>query len=256
MTDLFSLTGRSALVTGGGSGIGCMIARGLLMAGARVIVTARTTEKVEMAASELRQFGDCIPVTAELGSVTGRESLADDVLRLAPDLSILVNNAGTTEYAAFSDYTPEQWHRVFEVNTAAPFFMSQLLMPLLCASASAVRPSQIINISSSAGIVPHVGTIAAYGPSKAALQHITRSMGRDFAPMHVHVNAIAPGPFLSGLTEPLLTDPSAIEAFVANVPAGRIGDADDMAALAVAIACSRYMVGQVISLDGGQALEA
>lgn len=242
LQSLFSLEGRTALITGGTSGIGEMIARGLLAAGAGVWITGRSIETAADKAQELSQFGVCRAIAGDLATAEGRAHVVAEVRAQASDLSILVNNAGMTEYGALGAYSEAQWDAVYDLNVKAPFMLMQDLWPLLKANATERHPSQVINIGSVAGLRPHSHEIYAYGGSKAALHHLTRVMAKRLAPDRIHVNAIAPGLFPSQLSA---------GRSVGKIPAGRPGEPQDIAALAIAMVSNAYMTGEVVLLDGG-----
>lgn len=250
----FSLAGRRALVTGGTSGIGFMMARGLAGAGARVTITGRAAETCEARAKEISEVGECDFLVADLGAADGVEGLAAAVRSRIPDLDVLVNNAGITAHAPFGEYPRSHWDEVLDLNLKAPFLLTQALHPILKANATAARPSHVINTGSVAGLVHTTPDSYAYGPSKAALHHVTRVLARKLAPEHVHVNAIAPGLFPSKMSAWIMDDAPVREASAKRIPAGRFGEEKDVAALVVYLVSSSYLTGTVIPLDGGLSL--
>jgi NAD(P)-dependent dehydrogenase (short-subunit alcohol dehydrogenase family) len=251
---LFALEGRAALVTGGTSGIGEMIARGLLIAGARVFITGRDARVAAKRAAELCRFGDCEAMTADVATQRGREALVAEVIERVPSLSILVNNAGMTAHNPFGSYTEAQWDAVYGLNVKAPFFLVQALRNVLKANACPEQPSQVINVGSVAGFVSTTPDSYAYGGSKAALHHLTRVLARKLAGDGIHVNAIAPGLFPSKMSAWIVDDDTLRDGALNNIPAGRLGQADDIAAVAISIAASRYLTGDIIAVDGGLGL--
>jgi len=195
--DLFSLDGKVAVVTGGTRGIGLMIARGLLQAGARkVYISSRKAGACAAAAQELSSYGDVTAIPADLSKEAECRRLAEEVGAAENELHILVNNAGATWGTPMSEFTEEAWDKVMDTNVKGVFFLTQRLLPLLEAGATADEPSRVINIGSIDGIaVPRLGTFS-YSSSKAALHQLTRHMAHALAP-RILVNAIAPGPFQS-----------------------------------------------------------
>ena len=250
----FSLAGRTALVTGGTSGIGRMIAEGLVHAGARVIVVGRDAPKTAEIARAIDNGGACVPLAADVTTEAGLAALVDGAGCLAPNLSILVNNAGITAHAPYGSYPGAHFDNVMALNVKAPFLIAQGLHPLLKANARAGRPSQIVNIGSVAALMTTTPDSYAYGPSKAALHHMTRVLSRKLAPDGICVNAIAPGLFPSRMSAWITEDPAAVKAMEDRIPLGRLGEPSDIAGLVVYVATSRYMTGAVIPLDGGMAL--
>jgi len=247
---LFSVEGRSALVTGGTRGIGLMIARGLVEAGARVTVVSRKQEACDEARAELSKLGDCTALAADLSTEEACRRVAEEVVGREGDLHILVNNAGANWGAPLEEYPASAWDKVLDLNVKGPFFLTRALAPQLEASARDGDPARVINVGSIDGIqVPALETYA-YSTSKAALHHLTRVLARRLAP-RVTVNAIAPGPFESRMMAATLERFG--EAIRASCPMGRIGEPDDMAGIALYLAskAGAYVTGAVIPVDGG-----
>jgi 2-deoxy-D-gluconate 3-dehydrogenase len=258
--DLFSIRGKTALVTGGSRGIGEMISAGFLAGGARVYISSRKAQACEEAAGRLTEAygGECIPLPADLSGMAGVEALAAELSEREPRLDILVNNAGAAWGAPFEDFPEKGWDKVMDTNVKGPFFLIQKLLPLLRAAADAEDPARVINIGSIDGIKTPGFENFSYGPSKAAIHHMTRVLGAKLAPEQITVNAIAPGPFptwmlstgvgFGGETEGVDWD----EVGRTN-PRGRVGTPQDVAGLAAFLAsrAGAYVVGQVIALDGG-----
>ncbi len=254
--QLFDLTGKNALVTGGTRGIGMMMARGLLQAGARVVVSSRKADACASAQEQLSQFGDVKAIPADL-------SLHDECLRLADlvtadtdDLHILVNNAGATWGEALDTFPDSAWDKVLDLNVKSPFWLVQALAPALRRAGTADDPARVINVGSIDGI--HVSPMPtySYASSKAAVHQLTRVLARELGPQHITVNAVAPGPFESKMMA------ATLEAFgdsiAAAAPLRRIGRDDDMAGIAVFLAsrAGSYLTGAVIPVDGGIATTA
>lgn len=253
MGDLFDLTGKVAVVTGGSRGIGLMIARGLLEAGTSVYISSRKADAVAAAESELSSYGKVVGIPADLASVDECRRLADVVGEREDRLHILVNNAGATWGQPFEQYTEAGWDRVADLNMKSPFFLTQAFLPLLQKAASVEDPARVINVGSIDGL--HVNPLPhyPYSASKAGVHHLTRHLARELGPKQITVNAIAPGPFESKMMSFALDDPEMRAAVAAASPLGRIGRPDDMAGVAVYLSsrAGSYVTGAVIPVDGG-----
>jgi NAD(P)-dependent dehydrogenase (short-subunit alcohol dehydrogenase family) len=254
MTDLFDLTGKVAVVTGGTRGIGLMVARGLLQAGATVYISSRKAEAGRAAVEELAPFGVATYIQADLGREGGCTTLVDAVGAHEDAIDVLVNNAGATWGAPIDDFPAAAWDKVLDLNLRTPFLLTQAFLPLLEARASAEDPSRVINVGSIEGLRVPAWPSFSYSSSKAGLHQLTRHFARDLGPRHLTVNAIAPGPFPSKMMAAMLEQEG--EAIVASAPLGRIGHPDDIAGLTVFLSsrAGRYVTGAIIPLDGGIAL--
>jgi NAD(P)-dependent dehydrogenase (short-subunit alcohol dehydrogenase family) len=249
--ELFDLTGKVAVVTGGTRGIGLMVARGLLQAGARVHISARKADEGEQAKKELSAHGTVHFVQADLSTEAECVRLATEVGRLEDQVDVLVNNAGATWGAPLAEFPESGWDKVLDLNLKAPFFLTRAFLPMLEEAGTDDDPARVINVGSIDGIhVPPMHTYS-YSSSKAGLHHLTRVLAKELGPRRVTVNAVAPGPFESKMMHETL------EVFgkdiAARAPLGRIGRPDDMAGVVVFLAsrAGSYVTGAVIPVDGG-----
>jgi NAD(P)-dependent dehydrogenase (short-subunit alcohol dehydrogenase family) len=248
--DLFSVAGKTALVTGGTSGIGRMIAEGLVRGGAVVYIASRKASACHEVAAELAVFGRCTGLPGDLSSEQGCAALAEDVAARESGLSILVNNAGATWAAPLREHDERAWERVLALNVKAVSHLTRFLLPLLLATATEADPARVINVGSIEGMrVPAAATFA-YSTSKAAVHHLTRHLAASLAPS-ITVNAIAPGAFPSRMMAATLSAHGA--KIVKTVPMGRLGRADDVAGAALFLAsrAGSYVTGTVLTVDGG-----
>jgi len=251
MTDLFDIAGKSALVTGGSRGIGLMIARGYVEAGARVYISSRKADVCDEVATELSKIGTCVGIPADLAADGECERLAGEISARESSLDILVNNAGATWGAPLADFPADAWDKVMTLNAKAPFLLTRALVPLLEAAGTPDDPARVINIGSIDGIqVPLLETYA-YSTSKAAVHQLTRHLARQLGPRNITVNAVAPGPFESKMMAATLRDFG--DSIARSSPLGRIGRPDDMAGVAIYLAsrAGAYVTGAVIPVDGG-----
>jgi NAD(P)-dependent dehydrogenase (short-subunit alcohol dehydrogenase family) len=249
---LFSLAGKTALVTGGGSGIGAMIAAGLVRRGVRTYVTGREAGAVSAAAEQLAAGGgQCVGLAAELAGEEGPARLAAQLAEREPALHVLVNNAGANAAGSLAETTVADWDLVMNVNVRAAFFLTRELLPLLKAAAREEDPARVINLGSIGGLHIPNWEAHAYNTSKAAIHHLTRSLCKTLGKDRITVNAIAPGPFPSRLTD---TRSEAVKKSVAAyVPLGRPGSPEDVEGAVVFLAsrAGAYVNGATLPLDGG-----
>ena len=254
--NLFSVKGKRILVTGGSSGIGYMIAEGFAANGASVVICARQADKCDKAADRISRLGDCRSLPADLTLRDERLRLRQYIANNFDELDVLINNAGIARNTDFESFSEEYYDRVMDTNFKATFFLTQGLIPLLRSAATQANPSRIINIGSNDGLrVPKPEQNGyAYGPSKAALHHLTRILALRYGPDNITVNAIAPGPFESEMLAPIL---ERYRPFIEQTcPMRRIGKPCDMAGTAIflASAAGSYVNGAVIAVDGGNTL--
>jgi NAD(P)-dependent dehydrogenase (short-subunit alcohol dehydrogenase family) len=250
MSDLFSIEGKTALVTGGSRGIGKMIATGFVEAGAKVYISSRKAEVCDEVAAELSKIGECVALPADLSTESEARRLAEEIMEREPSLDLLVNNAGANWGAPIDDFDEAAWERVLSLNVKGVFHLTKHLLPALRAAGTQDEPARVINIGSIDGIqVPMLDTFS-YSASKAAVHQLTRHLAKKLAPA-ITVNAIAPGPFESKMMA------ATLDAFgdqiKASAPLKRIGRPDDMAGAAIFLAsrAGAYLTGAVIPVDGG-----
>lgn len=260
LTDLerlFSVRGKTALVTGGATGLGRICAEALVGAGVRVLIASRKAEQCRQAAEQLSSLGACEGFGGDIGTEEGVDALAQEVGRRTDRLDILVNNSGATWGAPFEQFGWAAWERVLSVNVVGLFALTRCLMPLLLESAAPGAPSRVVNIGSMVGILPLADNAYSYATSKAAVHHLTRILANEFAGRGVNVNAIAPGPFNTRMTAYALGDDGAREHAASTVPVGRIGEASDLAATILYLcgAGGSFVTGAVLPLDGGMSVQ-
>jgi NAD(P)-dependent dehydrogenase (short-subunit alcohol dehydrogenase family) len=260
LKNLFSIDGKVALVTGGSRGIGEMIAAGFLANGAKVYISSRKADACEATAARLEESfgGECIPVPANLAELDGIEKLAAELERREQRLDILVNNAGVSWGAPLGEFPENGWDKVMDTNVKGVFFLTQRLLPLLEAAGSAEDPARVINVGSIDGIKTPIFENFSYGPSKAAVHHLTRVLAAHLVRRNIIVNAIAPGPFPTWMLSTGVggggdVDNTDWDAVGKGNPRGRVGTAEDVAGLAIFLSsrASGFTVGEVITCDGG-----
>ena len=249
MKNLFDVSGKVAVVTGGSRGIGAMIARGFVENGVKVYITSRKEEELRAAEAELSSLGECVAIPSDLSTMDGVSAFADEITEREGKLDILVNNAGATWGATIDEFPENGWDKIMDLNVKSLFFLTQKLLPSLRAAGSDEDPARVINIGSINGFTnPHMDNYS-YSASKAAVHHLTRHLAADLAPEYINVNAIAPGFFPSKMTAHMLED----KALVAKIPRGRMGNPEDAAGTAIYL-CSRasaWVCGHTLALDGG-----
>jgi NAD(P)-dependent dehydrogenase (short-subunit alcohol dehydrogenase family) len=251
MNNLFDVSGKVALVTGGSRGIGEMIAEGFVANGMRTYISARKAEACDATAARLSAQGECISIPADLSTSEGISVLVEAIRSREDRLDVLVNNAGATWGAPLEEFPEAAWDKVMDINVKSPFFLTQALLPMLEVSASADNPARIIMIGSIDGLGVNRMPTFSYGPSKAAVHHLTRTLAAHLAARNITVNAIAPGPFPSKMMAHTLETMG--DQIKKGVPLKRIGEPGDMAGAAIYLSskASSYVTGVVIPVDGG-----
>jgi len=249
--NLFSLKGRTALVTGGSRGIGRMIAEGFLAAGARVYISARKAEACDRTAKELSALGHCVSLPADVSTLEGIQALVAAYAKHEGSLDILVNNAGAAWGAPYDEFPESGWDKVADLNMKTPFFLTQALTPML-KKAATDHLAKVIHVASIDGISVNPWETYSYAASKAGLIHLTKRMALKLAPERIVVSAIAPGPFASDMNKDARDHGDEV---ADRVPLGRIGTPEDMAGAAIYLAsrAGDYVVGSTLVVDGGTA---
>ena len=247
--ELFSLKGRSALITGGSRGIGRMIAEGFLRAGARVYISARKADACDATAAELSVIGPCVSLPADVSTQGGVQQLVAAYQQHEKSLDILVNNAGAAWGAPYEEFPESGWDKVVDLNLKAPFFLTQALTPLL-KKAATDHLAKVIHIASIDGVSVNPQETYSYAASKAGLIHLTRRMALKLAPERIVVSAIAPGAFASTMNKDARDHGDEV---AQRIPLGRIGTPEDMAGAAIYLAsrAGDYVVGSTLIVDGG-----
>ncbi|WP_353131620.1 SDR family oxidoreductase [Limnohabitans sp.] len=248
LESLFSLQGRTALVTGGNSGIGQAMATALGLAGAKVVLMARRLEELEQAADKLREQGVVVNcLTCDLSDVLAARTGAANALALGP-VDILVNAAGVNLREPFAQVTPESWQTQINLHLSAPFFLTQALAPSMAKRGW----GRVINIASLQSYRAF-GNSAPYGAGKGGVVQLTRAMAQEWSTKGINCNAVGPGFFPTALTATVFGNAQAAQKNADQTCIGRNGDLTDLYGLTVFLAsdASSYITGQTIMIDGG-----
>ena len=250
MENLFDVSGRTALITGGSRGIGKMLARGLLERGAKVYISSRKAEICDAAAEELSAYGECISIVADGAKMEGIEHLANELAQRESSLDILINNAGRAWGADFDEFPENGWDDVMDINVKTVFFLTQKLAGLLRASAATGTPAKVINIASIDGLSNTDNETYSYSASKAGVIHLTRRLAKRLIKDNIVVSCIAPGAFRSDMNRFARDHADEVGQLI---PARRVGDPEDMVGAVVFLAsrAGDYVVGSTLTVDGG-----
>ncbi len=252
-SDLFSIAGKTAVVTGGSRGIGLMIAQGFVEAGAKVYISSRKKEVCDEVAEELSKSGECISAPADLSTEDGAKDLASQVSATEKSVHILVNNAGAAWGAPIEEFPDSGFDKVMNLNVKGIFHVTKHFLSMLEAAATPEDPARVINIGSIDGLRVPLLENYAYSASKAGVHMLSRHLAHHLVDRNITVNAIAPGPFPSKMTKFMFDMGEDVVA--SQVPLKRVGRADDMAGTAIFLAsrAGSYLTGAVIPVDGGTA---
>lgn len=245
--ELFDMTGRVVIVTGGTRGIGRALAEGYVHAGAKVVVASRNPRACKETEEHLRSLGgEALGVDADMGNLDDVSRIVDSTIGEFGRLDVVVNNAALGGQHTVGSFSPEEWEQMFHVNVRGPVFLVHAALPYLRDSGH----GSVLNILSAAAFL-NSRLFPIYGPSKAALFGHTRATAAELAQYGVRVNAIAPGPFA---TEILLSEPPEIQEYTAQITLlNRIADTDEMVgpALLLTSDAGSFITGQVLMVDGG-----
>ncbi|HIG38946.1 MAG: SDR family oxidoreductase [bacterium] len=259
MQDLFSIKGKVAFITGGSRGIGEMIAAGFLANGAKVYISSRKADACDATAKRLAETygGECISIPGDLSKIEGIEAAVAKFAEKEGQLDVLINNAGVSWGAPLEEFPEIGWDKVMDTNVKGVFFLTQKMLPFLEKAATHEDPARVINVGSVDGLKIPVFDTFSYGPSKAAVHHLTRVLASHLTKRNIICNAIAPGPFPTWMLSTGVggggntdIDWSLVGK---NNPRGRVGTAEDIAGLAIFLSsrAGAYTVGEVITCDGG-----
>jgi NAD(P)-dependent dehydrogenase (short-subunit alcohol dehydrogenase family) len=251
MDNLFSVRGKVALVTGGTSGIGHMIAEGLVANGAIVYIVGRSNHTCRDTAAALSANGVCHALPGDISSNDGIRALMTALAGQETQLDILVNNAGIMAEASIETLTEADWDSVMDLNLKSAIFMVQAALPLLRKAAANADHASIINTGSIGGRRVGPKENYAYAAAKAGLHHITGSLARRLGKENITVNAIAPGIFPSRITQ--INSDEMLKAVTAMIPRGRVGEPADIAGTVIYLAARSggFTTGAVLPVDGG-----
>ncbi len=252
MNNLFSVEGKTVVITGGSSGIGAMMARGFLEGGAKVYITARKVDRLMSKAEELSKYGSCTAIPGDMSSVEGIEAFVKAVSAKEDHIDILVNNAGANWVAPVETFSEAGWDKVMDINVKSIFFMTQKCLPLLSRGTDE-DPARVINIASIHGLSNPGIPSYSYSASKSAVIHLTSHLATDLARKKINVNGIAPGLFPSNMTKEVTENEDVQKMMLSRIPRRRAGTPEDIAGTAIYLSsrASAWVCGHVVTLDGG-----
>lgn len=251
LAKLFSIKGKTVVLTGGAKGIGAMIRDSLVDAGANVLVLARTAGE-DQPASDGK--GSCSFLPHDLSTPEGVKAAVADIIARAPEVHVLINNAGVLTMAGLPDLTPEQWDAEMALNVRTPFLLVQALLPQLKQASRPGDPARVINIGSIAALWAKSSSAYAYSASKGGLHQLTRALASDLTREGINVNAIAPGFFPSDLTDGFFSAAEGLrEQVIGGIPSGRLGEPGDIAGAVIFLSsqASNYISGTILPVEGG-----
>lgn len=243
-------TTQTAVVTGGGSGIGFAIAQSFVAAGIKTIIVGRDVDKLAAAKEQLGPL--CATVACDLSDLNNIPAMVEDIIRDFGPISILVNNAGINLKKDFTEVTDEDFHRILTTNVSAVFSLSRELVKHMVAQGKGA----IINISSMASQYG-IPRVIAYTASKSAIEGMTRAMAVELSPMGIRVNCIAPGFIATDMSAKALNnDPQRKQKVLSRTPMGELGTPADIGATALFLSsdAARYITGVVLPVDGGNSI--
>jgi gluconate 5-dehydrogenase len=248
--DLFSLKGKSAIITGGSKGLGLAMAAGLASAGANVMLVSRNASDGELAATQIsQQYGvKALTYSADVVNQTQMEEMAKKAFEAFGSIDILINSAGINIRGAIDELRPEDFTQVMEVNVTGTWLATRAVTPYM----KSAGKGSIINLASTLGLVG-LSNRTPYASSKGAVVQMTRALGLEFAPFNITVNAICPGPFLTEMNLPIADTEEGKKFVVGATALGRWGELKEIQGAAIFLAsdAARYMVGSMLTVDGG-----
>ncbi len=252
--ELFGVTGKRVLITGGSRGIGLAIAEGFVRAGARVYISSRDADACNEAAGTLQRLGVCVALPSNVATSDGRARLVELLKSHESSLDVLINNAGAMWAAPIADYPESGWDKVYDLNVKGVFFLIQALLPMMASAAQPTDPARIINVGSINALRIPTHETYAYVSSKAALHQLTRHLAAQLASRSITANVIAPGLFPSKLLAPDI-ERKGEETLTAPIPLKRLAGDLDLAAASLYLAskAGSYLTGVVLPVDGGLA---
>ncbi|MGD9793338.1 MAG: SDR family oxidoreductase [Acidimicrobiia bacterium] len=250
VSSLFDVEGKTYVITGSTSGIGLMMARGLVELGATVVVTSRKADACASVEEELSKVGSCIAIPSDVSSEDGCRALRDAVADRVGKVDVLVNNAANTWGAPLADQDTKAWNRVFDLNVAGSFHCAKFFRPMLDESSKDGDPSRIIMFSSVTALAVPEDETYGYTASKAALLHLTKHLARRLAPK-ITVNCIVPGAFPSRMMK--LAFELKADEMADSAPMKRTGTQDDAVGALVFLTsrASSWITGEHLLVDGG-----
>lgn len=252
MKNLFSVDGKTVVITGGSSGIGAMMAQGFLEGGAKVFITARKVDRLMAKAEELSAFGECHAIPGDMSTVDGIETFVAALSEKTDHIDVLINNAGANWVAPIDSFPEAGWDKVMDINVKSIFFMTQKCLPLL-KNGTEDDPARVINIASIHGLSNPGLPSYSYSASKSSVVHLTKHLATDLAGRKINVNAIAPGYFPSMMTKDITENDQMQKMVVSRIPRQRPGSPEDIAGTALYLAsrAGAWTVGHTVVLDGG-----